>query len=863
MKKRIFSLLFLLLVGFKALAQQSPAGTADFALSYYLPDNYTYNPQVPKPKDVLGFEVGEWHVGYDQLIRYFDKLATTSNRVNFEIIGYTYEKRPQVMLTITSPENIKNLDKIKASRQELRRSNSKPDIDKMPLVMAAGYSVHGNEASAINSSLLAAYHFAAANEIADDLANIIILIDPALNPDGSNRFATWVNANRSYNLNGDPLNREHSEAWPGGRGNHYWFDLNRDWLLVQHPESRNRVAVFQEWLPNIYLDYHEMGTNSTFFFQPGIPSRDHPLIPKKNIELTAKMATYHAKALDQIGSLYHTRESFDEYYFGYGSTYPDIQGAVGILFEQASSRGHLQESIFGPLSFAFTVRNQFRTSISSFEAAKNMKKEIMQFMVDFYKQALTEAEADTDKAFIFGTTEDAARSYHLAEMVMQHDIDVYALNENLTVNGVSFEKQKSYIVPLNQPQYRLIKAIFETRNTFTDSLFYDVSAWTMPMAFNVDYMALSSRIMNLANVQKLEDGFERRKGTVKGEKNSYAYGFEWSEYYAPKAAYALMQKGYLVRVTHEPIQLSANVTLKRGSILVSMPREDKPGLDADKLFNELNKLAAETGIDIHAISTGFTNGISVGSPQTDVLKKPEVALLVGTDINSLEAGEIWHLLDQRIAMPITLLPIERMGTADLSRYNVLVMPQGSYNSIGKEAAQKLKTWLSAGNTLIARTGAMTWLNTQEVASFTFKKDPKEEEKKPARPYDAFVKDTGAKMTGGSIFNARLDVSHPIAYGYSKSSIFTFGNSNQYLEVAKNPYSNPLTYTDKPLASGYVHPQNLDLMRNSSVIQIKKVDKGIIIGMADNMNFRGIWYGTNKLFLNGVFFGQLIKPGTAD
>jgi hypothetical protein len=863
MKKRIFSFLYFLLIGFTALAQNSPSGTADIALSYYLPDNYTYNPQVPKPKDVLGFEVGEWHVGYDQLIRYFEKLAATSNRVKFEIIGYTYEKRPQVMLTITSPENIKNIDKLKAARQELRKSNTKPDIDKMPLVMAAGYSVHGNEASAINSSLLAAYHFAAANEIADDLANIIILIDPALNPDGSNRFATWVNAHRSSNLNGDPLNREHSEAWPGGRGNHYWFDLNRDWLLVQHPESRNRVAVFQEWLPNIYLDYHEMGTNSSFFFQPGIPSRDHPLIPKKNIELTAKMATYHAKALDQIGSLYHTKESFDEYYFGYGSTYPDIQGAVGILFEQASSRGHLQESIFGPLSFAFTVRNQFRTSISSFEAARNMKKEIMQFMVDFYRQALTEAEADTDKAFIFGTTEDAARSYHLAEMVMQHDIDVYALNENLTVNGVSFEKQKAYIVPLNQPQYRLIKAIFETRNTFTDSLFYDVSAWTMPMAFNVDYMALSSRIMNLANVQKLEDGFERRKGTLTGEKDSYAYGFEWNEYYAPKAAYALMQKGYLVRVAHEPIQLSANVTLKRGSILVSMPREEKQGLDADKLFKELNKLAAETGIDIHAISTGFTNGISVGSPQTDVLKKPEVALLVGTDINSLEAGEIWHLLDQRMAMPITLLPIERMASADLSRYNVLVMPQGSYNSLGKEVAQKLKTWMSAGNTLVARTGAMSWLNAQEVASFTFKKDPKEEEKKPARPYDAFVKDTGARMTGGSIFHARLDTSHPIAYGYTKSAIFTFGNSNQYLELAKNPYANPMTYTDKPLASGYVHPKNLELMQNSSVIQIKKVDKGIIIGMADNTNFRGIWYGTNKLFLNAVFFGQLIKPGTAD
>jgi hypothetical protein len=859
MKKiHLFFLLFTLSTSL-CLGQKSPKGTADISLDYYLPPTYTYDEKIPTPKQVLGFEVGEWTVDYEQLIRYFEKLAESSPRVQFEVFGHSYEKRPQVMLTITSPDNLGKIEKIKENRQMLRDPKANLNLDEMPLVLAAGYSVHGNEASGINSSLLAAYHFAAAKEIEEDLKNIIVLIDPSLNPDGYNRYSSWVNSHRSYNLNGDPNNRELGEAWPGGRGNHYWFDLNRDWLLVQHPESQNRVAKFQEWLPNIYLDYHEMGSNSTFFFQPGIPSRDHPLIPKKTVELTEKMAAYHAKAMEEIGSLYYAKESFDEYFFGYGSTYPDIQGSIGILFEQASSRGHLQESNYGPLTFAFTIRNQFRTSLSSFEAGKSMRKEFNKFMQDFYREGLQQAETDTDKAFIFGNLTDAARSFHLADMIRQHQVNVFSLNENITVNGVPFEKGKAYIVPLNQPQYRLIKALFETRNEFQDSLFYDVSAWTMPMAFNLDYMALSSRILNLANVSPLDENFRMPNGSLMGEKEAYAYGFGWEGYYAPKAAYQLMKKGYLVRVTNEPIKIDGNKELKRGSILVGLPKEEKPDLN---LFEDLQNIAKETGLQIHALNTGYTGGINLGSPQIDVLKKPEVALLVGTGVVSLEAGEIWHLLDQRMDMPITLLPVERIGSADLSRYNVMIMPNGPYNSLGKEEAEKIKNWTSAGGTLIARGNAMTWLNSQELVKFEFKKE-EDETKKPSEPYADHMKNTGARMTSGTIFNAKLDISHPIGYGYEKESLFTFRNNNLFLETAKNQYANPMVYSDKPLASGYVHPENLAKMPNTAIIQVKKLGSGRVIGMVDNPNFRAIWYGTNKLFLNAVFFGQIIKPGTAD
>lgn len=861
MKKIIFVISLACFAWNNAFAQRSPEGTAGITLSYYLPEGFTYNPEVPTPKSFLGYEVGEWTIDYGQIIRYFEALAASSTRVSLEEFGKSHEKRPQILLTITAPENFGKLDEIKEDRQSLRDAKASIDYAAMPVVLQMGYSVHGNEASAINSAVLAAYHFAAANEVADDLENIIVLIDPLLNPDGYARYSTWVNAHRSMNLNGDPNNRELSEAWPGGRGNHYWFDLNRDWLLVQHPESQNRVAKFQEWLPNIYLDFHEMGTNTTFFFQPAIPSRDHPLIPKNIIDMTKRMADYHVKEFDQSKGLYFAKERFDEYYFGYGSTYPDIQGSVGILFEQASSRGHLQESDFGLLTFAHTVKNQFKAALSSFAAAADIKGDFNKLTHEFYKDAANIAASDPEKAYIFGSEVDAARGYHLADILRQHQVKVFELNEDITVNGVAYKGGKAYIVPTDQPQYRLIKAMFEVRNEFKDSLFYDVSAWTLPMSFNLDYAGLNSRIYNLANVSPIQEDFALTAGELVGEEEAVAYAFGWESYYAPKLTFELISKGYLVRTATEPLTIPTGKRLNRGSILVGL-KKDAPKSDWPKLEKTLDSLAKVTGINIHKISTGYTAGYNVGSPTMPVLKKPEVALVVGTGVNSLEAGEIWHLLDKRMDMKITLLPIERIAGADLSRYNVLVMPNGTYDALNKSQAEKIKSWVGQGNTLIARGNALKWLSEQEIATFKFKEEDEKKEE-GLKPYADYEKNTGARLTSGTIFHGKVDTTHPLGYGFDQEKIYLFRNNNLFLEPAKNPYANPVTYTSEGLASGYVHPENLAKVKNTASTQVKKVGSGRVVGFVDNPNFRGIWFGTNKLFLNAVFMGQIIQSGTAD
>ncbi|AMQ55233.1 M14 metallopeptidase family protein [Algoriphagus sanaruensis] len=827
-------------------------------LSYYLPKGYTYNPAIPTPKEVLGYEVGEWHVTHDQLVMYMKAVATASDRVIFEETGRSYEKRPQTLLTITSPSNLSKLDQIKADRAKLRIPGSNVDIQKMPVVMFMGYSVHGNEPSGANASLVAAYHFAAANEIASDLENMVLLLDPAINPDGLNRFASWVNSHKAYVMNGDPAQRELNEAWPRGRTNHYWFDLNRDWLPVQHPESRNRVRVFQSWLPNIHLDFHEMGTNSTFFFQPGVPARMHPLTPKKNFELTEKIGTYHAKALDQIGSLYYNQENYDDFYYGKGSTYPDVQGSIGILFEQASSRGHLQESANGMLSFPFTIRNQFTANLSSFEAAKEMRVELNQWMKDFYTEIKNETTADVNKAYIFGAKEDDARSYHLADLILQHDIKVYSLNENITVNGKEFKKETSYIVPADQPQYRLIKAMFETRTTFQDSLFYDISAWTYPMAFHLDYMALNSRILNLASVSEVDKNkFTLAPGKVIGQSGAYQYAMEWTDYYAPKAAYQLLKAGFLVRVANTEFSTAEGKTFGRGTLLID---KGESGLENQAFFAKLQEIAQMAHVDIHALTTGYTSGANLGSTFMTPLTTPYIALLVDGGVDSGEAGEIWHLLDQRMKMPVTLLPADAVGSANLSRYNVILMADGNYVGLGQNGANAIKSWVSKGNTLVAKGGAIRWLIQNEIGNFAIR-NVDYSEKGLQRNYADYENATGAKGTFGAIFKANLDTTHPIGYGYQDREIFTFRNDNFFLEPSTNPYANPLVYTADPLASGYLHPSNLPGVKESAVIRVSSHGRGRIIGFADNMNFRAFWFGTNKLFLNSIFFGQVIQGGT--
>jgi len=841
--KSFFSIALLaLLCSFSSFAQAVPG------LDYYLPSGISYDPAIPTPESVIGHQVGEWHVTHDKLVQYMQALAQASDRIAIEDRGRTFEGRPLLLLTVTSPENHTRLEEIRQQHLALSEAGAaSANLDAMPVIVYQGFSVHGNEPSGANAGLAYAYYLAAAQgpEIEAMLDRMVILMDPSFNPDGLQRFAYWANTNRSMNLNPDPNEREYHEVWPGGRTNHYWFDVNRDWLPVQLPESRARIGTFHNWLPNVLTDHHEMGTNSSFFFQPGEPSRVHPLTPKRNQELTAEIGAYHAKALNRIGSLYYSEEDYDDYYYGKGSTFPDVNGSIGILFEQASSRGHVQESENGLLTFPFTIRNQFTTALSTLEAAYQMRTKLLDYQRDFYK-GMREERGKT-AGYVFGDAKDGGKAWHLAEILRRHQIEVHPLSEDRTISGKPYIKDHSYVVPLNQKNPRLIRAMFETRTTFTDSLFYDISAWTFPMAFDLDYAEVGSLPASgpaLESLPPLGGGVDQR--------SNYAYLFEWHEYYTPRVLNTLLQGGLRAKVAREPFRQGSRA-FDYGTIMIPVQNQSK---DPQAIFELLQEAVKGTGVTVYAAETGLTDGIDLGSGEFEALKAPEVAMLVGNGIPSYEAGEIWHLFDTRYGMKLTKIDTDYLGRADLSRYTDIIIPGlWGANGISESGAKNLAEWVSEGGTLIAYQNAANWLKEKELMDMKFRKDSTLQAKNIR--FDQKSDFFGAQVTGGAIFEALLDRSHPVGWGYRHEKVALFRDSNIYLDPEKNSFDNPLQYTESPLLSGYISEENAQLIPGSVPFKVSRKGKGRVILFTDNTNFRAFWYGTNKLLMNAVFFGHIM------
>lgn len=836
-------------------------------LSYYLPDSVTYNPAIPKPKDIIYHEVGEWHVTHDRLVNYMKAIAAAApDRVKLETMGFTYEKRPQVLLIITSPANHQRLEEIRRQHVQLTdpSQSASLNISNMPVVVWIGHSIHGNESSGANASLLSAYYLAAARgrQIDELLENTVILLDPSFNPDGLQRFSTWANQHKSKNLVTDPGSREFNEVWPGGRFNHYWFDLNRDWLPAVHVESQNRLAWFHKWKPNILTDHHEQGSNATFFFQPGVPSRVNPLTPARNQELTAKLGKYHAAFLDRIGSLYFTKENYDDFYYGKGSTYPDINGAIGILFEQASSRGHAQETTNGILRFPFTIRNQFVTTLSTLEGAKALRQEFLGWQRDFYKNAITDAGADPVKAYVVGTKEDGRKANAFIDMLSLHQVDMYWLKRPLTIAGKTISSNDAIVIPLQQPQYKLIKTVFEKVSDYRDSLFYDITSWTMPLAFGLKYISLNESQYNHlglpGNEQKIS-GYTIT-GLVHPGKSDYAYLMEYDGLLSPASLYELLAAGLTVKVATHTFNITAgtdNRYFPYGTLLIPVKMQS---MKSDSIFSLLNQVAVKYGTTFLGITSGnSSSGSDPGSSKFITVTKPSIAMITGPGVNATDAGEIWHLLDQRMNIPCTHLEPAVFNRVDINRYNTLILPGGNYTDLNRD---KLKSWVQGGGTLILTEEAVNWAAQNGISQVSFKKLGAVADSSQRLPYVQREQIDGAQQMSGAIFSASIDLSHPLAYGYRDSTLSLFKANKIFMEKSRNPFATPFYYGSKPLQSGWLSRQNADAIRNSAAVIVNAVGSGRVINIADDPNFRAFWLGGTKLFMNAIFFGRIIDAASA-
>ncbi len=828
-------------------------------LDYYLPTE-NFLPNIQEPGSFFGHSVGEWHLSHDKLTAYLSLLAGQSDRVIFQEYARSWENRPLFHLIITAPANHARLEQIREEHLKLSdpASGQEANTQEMPVVIRLGYNVHGNESSASNASVLVAYYLAASKDpdVLDYLDNMVILIDPCLNPDGFNRHASWINMHKSQTPMPDDNSRGFREVWPGGRTNHYWFDLNRDWLLLQHPESRGRVEVFHRWKPNVQTDHHEMGSSSTFFFQPGILSRTNPLTPERTTELTRKIGQYHAAALDPDGSLFFTEEIFDDFYFGKGSSYPDVNGSVGILFEQASTRGFERNTSRGKLTFPYAIRNQVRVSVSTIKASFEMRSELLENQLEFYKSTASLLDASSEKAYIFGETDQASLASFM-DILLRHQIRIYNLKQGHTIEGISYTPGNAFLVPLNQAQFRMIQSLFKPQKNFADSLFYDVSTWTLPYAFNIPYASLAqSRLAEELMGDQVRE-VNRQAGQILGNVSQVGYVFPWDEYDAPAALYRIQAAGLMTQVATEPFEYQNGEfsnSFSYGSIFIPV---QKQGKTPEEVNNIIGDALQGTSITAYPIGTSHTShGMDMGSSNFVPLKKPVVLLLTGDGINSREAGETWHLLDARMHIPVVLLDQAQLNAMDLSPYTHLLMSSGSYSRINTSGKKEINRWVSKGGCIIALNSANRWLKEQKLVDTEFKSS--EPDSSAYLAYRDLRNKSGAQRITGSIFEAEVDISHPIGYGLRRKTIPVFRNHLLIAHADRRPYACPVRYTANPLLSGYVPEGKYDELRNAPVVLIGSHGSGRLISFIDNPNFRGFWFGTNKLFLNAIFFGPTIS-----
>lgn len=829
---------------------------------YFFPPGTTFKSDIPSPMDFLGYKTGDFHTRHDRMVSYFQELARISNLAHFQIIGYTNEYRPQVVLTITSPSNYQNLESIRNNQlANANPINTAPiNLDNHPAIVLLGYNVHGNESSSMEAAMLVAYYLLAAEnaEVSNFLNNAVIFIDPNFNPDGRDRHTHWANMHRAYNLSADPLDREHNEGWPRGRTNHYWFDLNRDWLPLAQVESVNRVRFYHQWLPNVVTDYHEMGSTSTYFFEPTKPyGSENPLVPRSNYDgLNSVFAKYFAEALDEIGSQYFTKEVYDNSYPGYGSTYPDIHGGLGMVFEQASSRGHVQTTTTEPITFPFTIRNHLRTSIATIKASVENRVMLQQHQKQFFQDAYKEGNTSAVKYYVFGAPEDEGRTRAFLSLLVQHQIKTYTLGKNVTIGDKAYKAGKAYVVPAAQPQYKMVQTFFEPVTTFYDSVFYDASAWTVALAFNMPYSRYKQPL-------ELNDMITLEKLNIAApdvEKAQYAYAFEWSDYFAPKALFYLLSKGIHAKVAQKEAVMTTidgDHTFGYGSIAIPIADQKYSPAEIHQFVSEAAKLA---GIKIYAINSGRSlQGIDLGSRHFSTVEKPQIAMIIGDGTSAYEAGEVWHLLDTRFNIPFSKIDVHDFSRLDLNKFNTLILVSGNYDALGDAGLKKIKDWTASGGTLILQRTAINWAMGKDLIKEKKVESPKKEGEQKARfDYITAADRSGAKEIGGSVYSCNLDITHPLGYGNTSKEISVYRNHNLFLQPSSSLYSTVVQYTDSPLLDGYVHKENLEMIKNSASLLVSKVGRGRAILFLDNPNFRGFWYGTNKLFLNALFFGNQIS-----
>ena len=856
----------------------------------------SYDPRIPTYQTILGYEAGERITSHTGILRYLDALAAAASpRIKIFDYAESWEGRRLVYAAVGSEANIRRLPEIRAAMQKLAdpRRTPEPEARKimagLPAVVWLSYGVHGNEISSPDAALLTAYHLLAArkDKMADAiLANTLVLICPTQNPDGRDRFIQHYEQNRGLEPDASQSAAERNEPWPGGRSNHYLFDMNRDWIALTQPEIRGQVKALLEWFPLVYADLHEMGTDSTYYFAPEAEPYN-PHITKEQREGIHIFGKNNARWFDRFGFDYFTREVYDGFYPGYGDSWPAYHGAVSMTYEQASVRGLVVRKSNGAIMhFRDSVRHHFTASLSTAECAAANREKLLEGFYRYRASAIDEGQKENVREYILPRGRDASATDKLAGLLVEQGVEVKRALAPFTAGGRQYAPG-TYVVPLGQPAKRLIRTLLDAstpldqpfisaeearRRRRQRSEIYDVTAWSLPLMFNVEAVA---------RPEPSEGKFEAAKplrilpGEVRGGKASVAYLVPWGSAAAGRLLAAALREDLRVLSSDKAFALNGS-KFPSGTLILKVA--DNP---AD-LPDRIARLARTTGADIHATNTGWVDeGVNFGSRYVNVMRKAAIAMAWDTPVSSTAAGATRFVLERQFGYPVTPIRTAQLGTADLHRFHVLILPSGGnyVQAMGKAGVQRLKEWVAAGGTLIGISEALGFLADKNVALLALAQEDLVREPDGVKKPEAASKDE-ARVPGkllategdfakailpdrelpdsvpGVLLRARLDSNHWLAAGAAETVTALVQGRGIYAPIKLDKGANAAYFdaADKLLASGYLWEENRKQLAYKPLLVVQPEGRGFVIGFTADPNYRAYIDGMNVLFLNAVFRG---------
>lgn len=812
--------------------------------------------QLQSPEQFLGYKVGTHYTPHYKIVNYVISVAQAKpDMVKVEKYGETNEGRELIVAYIASSQNLQRLEEIRLNN--LRLSGSAKDkvaasTANAPAIVWLSYNVHGNETSSSEAAMLTLYTLVnpAEAKSAEWLKNTVVILDPCINPDGRDRYVNWFNSAAGKNMNPDIQSREHMEPWPGGRSNHYNFDLNRDWAWQTQIETQQRMVKYNQWLPQVHVDFHEQSYNNPYYFAPAAEPY-HEVITPWQREFQNIIGRNNAKYFDQNGWLYFTKERFDLLYPSYGDTYPIYSGAIGMTFEQGGGgRGGLSviTNTEDTLTLVDRVNHHYTTGLSTVEVASQNAQRLISEYKNFYDDSKA-GKGDVYKTYIL-TTDNAATISSIAHLLQANGIE-YGKAASNGFKGISYAtgkeengqlKKYNIAVSTSQPRSVLARVLLEPRSKLADSVTYDITAWSLPYAYNIDAYAVKESL----SLQS----FTAPAGAKSIPSSNYGYLIKYNSVNSVKLLAQLLKKGIKVRYTEKPFTYNKTV-YDRGTLIVL-----EKGNPAN-LSSELNNLSAGNNADIEAVSTGFMDkGPDFGSPDVKVILPPKVALITGEPTSSLGAGEVWHLFDQQLNYPITLINAADVSKINLKNYTVLIIPDGYYkNFFNKDISDKLKQFVTSGGSLIAMENAVQQLAEGDWG-IKLKEDKDADSSKDKNNYSALKKyenrerDDLVNSIPGAIYKVQLDNTHPLAFGYP-DTYYTLKQDENVYEFLKDGW-NVGVIKKSNYVTGFAGTKVKKQLRDGLIFGVTNIGSGSVVFLADNPLFRAFWEGGKLLFCNAVF-----------